>query len=354
MNTEENTRRQAENGADPDSVPGEDGSAADGWLDRLKAAVGLRGTPTVREEIAGALASEDTGLSPDERLMLANTLRLRDVKVEDVLVPRADIQAIEIGASLADLLSAFQNSGLSRMPVYRESLDDPVGLVHIKDLTRYIALTAAVSVAPGAVEDDEAEIVNGGEKTAPAFDLGRVDLTRVLSDVDLVRNILFVPPSMPVTALLASMQASRIQLALVIDEYGGTDGLVSLEDIVEMVVGDIEDEHDTEARPMIVPHGDQAFLADARADLDEVAAAIGVDLAPGEEAEDVDTIGGLIFTLLGRIPVRGELVAGPGDFEFEILDADARRIKRLRIYRRAPGGARRRVRPAQPDPEGTD
>lgn len=349
MSTDENTRPQAENGADPDSGQREDGSPSDGWLDRLKAAVGLRGSSTVREEIAGALASEDTGLSPDERLMLANTLRLRDVKVEDVLVPRADIQAIEIGASLADLLSAFQNSGLSRMPVYRESLDDPVGLVHIKDLTRYIALTAAVSAA--AATDDDSEAGNGGEKAVPVFDLGRVDLTKLLSDVDLVRNILFVPPSMPVTALLASMQASRIQLALVIDEYGGTDGLVSLEDIVEMVVGDIEDEHDTEARPMIVPHGEQGFLADARADLDEVAAAIGADLAPVEEAEDVDTIGGLIFTLLGRIPVRGELVAGPGDFEFEILDADARRIKRLRIYRRPPGGARRRVRPTQPGPD---
>ena len=183
--------------------------------------------------------------------------------------------------------------------------------------------------------------------SAPAvFDLPRVDLDRSLADADLVRNILFVPPSMPVTALLASMQGTRMQMALVIDEYGGTDGLVSLEDIVEMVVGDIEDEHDDEARPMIVPDGDGIFLADARADLDEVAAAIGADLAPGEESEDVDTIGGLVFSLLGRIPVRGELVAAPGGFEFEILDADPRRIKRLQDLPAAAPARRDRSRAA--------
>ena len=154
---------------------------------------------------------------------------------------------------------------------------------------------------------------------------------------------------MPVTALLASMQATRMQMALVIDEYGGTDGLVSLEDVVEMVVGDIEDEHDDDTGPMIVPDGDGGFLADARADLEEVATAIGADLASGEEGEDVDTIGGLVFSLLGRIPVRGELVAVPGGFEFEILDADPRRIKRLRIYRRAAGAPRPEPRRRQRD-----
>ncbi|MCB1486294.1 MAG: hypothetical protein KDJ88_02425, partial [Bauldia sp.] len=158
--------------------------------------------------------------------------------------------------------------------------------------------------------------------------------------------------------LMAKMQAQRIQMALVIDEYGGTDGLASLEDIVEMVVGDIEDEHDDEAQAMIVPDGDGVFLADARADLEDVEAAIGADLAPGEEGEDVDTIGGLVFSLLGRIPVRGELVSAPGGFEFEILDADPRRIKRLRIYRRRTGVARpeprRRPRLDTPEEEAGD
>ena len=186
------------------------------------------------------------------------------------------------------------------------------------------------------------------------LDLGRVDLSKKLSEIGIVRNVLFVPPSMPVAALLASMQASRVQMALVIDEYGGTDGLVSLEDVVEMVVGDIEDEHDGEDGPMIVQEGDGSFLADARADLDEVSAAIGTDLAKGEAGDEIDTVGGLVFSLLGRIPVRGELVSIPGDFEIEILDADPRRLKRLRIYRRPPGTAKpelRRRPKAQGEPE---
>jgi CBS domain containing-hemolysin-like protein len=180
------------------------------------------------------------------------------------------------------------------------------------------------------------------------FDLARLDLSRKLATTDLVRNILFVPPSMPVTALLASMQASHMQLALVIDEYGGTDGLVSLEDVVEMVVGDIEDEHDDDAS-MIAPEREGVFLVDARADLDDVAAAIGGDLALGEEAEDADTIGGLVVGLLGRVPVRGELVTLPGGFEAEILDADPRRIKKLRVYR-SPGQAGKAERRRRPPP----
>ncbi|WP_291748720.1 hemolysin family protein [Bauldia sp.] len=321
----------------------------------------MRGPATMREEIVDALASEDAaaGFSPEERAMIANILRLREVRVDDVMVPRADIDAVEIGISLAGLLAAFQESGHSRMPVHRETLDDPVGLVHIKDLMGYVARTAAVAATPpaGEVEAGEASGGRNGEPPA-AFDLPLVDLNKSLAEADLVRNILFVPPSMPVTALLATMQGTRMQMALVIDEYGGTDGLVSLEDIIEMVVGDIEDEHDDEARAMIIPDGDGVFLADARADLEEVEAAIGADLAPGEESEDVDTIGGLVFSLLGRIPVRGELVAAPGGFEFEILDADPRRIKRLRIYRRRTGATRpeprRRQRVSPPEEEAGD
>lgn len=329
---------------EPDSPGRSSGLAPEGWLDKLKAAVGLRGTSTIREEIADALATggEDAGFSPEERAMLANILSLREVRVDDIMVPRADIDAVEIGTSLGGLLAAFQKSGHSRMPVHRETLDDPVGLVHIKDLMSHITRVAAVG---GDSEE-------GGSE---GLDLGRVDLGLSLAEADLVRNILFVPPSMPVTALLASMQATRMQLALVIDEYGGTDGLVSLEDVIEMVVGDIEDEHDDDEGPMVVPEGDSAFLADARADLDDVSAAVGADLSGGEEGEDIDTIGGLVFSLLGRVPVRGELVSAPGGFEFEILDADPRRIKRLRI-RRKSGGARpdprrKRAAEARPDDE---
>jgi CBS domain containing-hemolysin-like protein len=328
---------------EPDSPGRSSGLAPEGWLDRLRAAVGLRGSSTIREEIVDALAtgSGDGGFSPDERAMLSNILSLREVRVDDIMVPRADIDAVEIGTSLGGLLMAFQKSGHSRMPVHRETLDDPVGLVHIKDLMSHMTRLAAIG---GDSEE-------GGSE---GFDLRRVDLTRPLAKADLVRNILFVPPSMPVTGLLASMQATRMQLALVIDEYGGTDGLVSLEDVIEMVVGDIEDEHDDDEVPMIVPEGESGFLADARADLDDVSAAVGTDLSGGEAGEDIDTIGGLVVSLLGRVPVRGELVSAPGGFEFEILDADPRRIKRLRI-RRKPSAPRqeprRKPRPADARPD---
>ena len=187
-----------------------------------------------------------------------------------------------------------------------------------------------------------------GEGATPdpaAFDLARVDLRKPLSATTLVRNILFVPPSMPVSVLLPNMQASRMQMALVIDEYGGTDGLVSLEDAVEVIVGDIEDESDEDAGPTIVPDGKGGHLVDARADLDELTAALGENLAVGETGEDVDTVGGLVFELIGRVPVRGELIAAPNGYEMEILDADPRRVKRLRIYRR-PQEQKRRLRPA--------
>jgi CBS domain containing-hemolysin-like protein len=278
--------------------------------------------------------------------MLSNILRLREVRVDDVMVPRADIDAVDIGIAVGDLLVKFRESGHSRMPVFRETLDDPVGFVHIKDLMAYIAHAAAVTPDPEKKSKRRAHA---------DLDLRRVDLARNLGEAELVRNILFVPPSMPVPALLASMQATRMQMALVIDEYGGTDGVVSLEDVIEMVVGDIEDEYDDDTGQMIVPEGDGVFLADARADLDDVAAAVGTDFALSEESEDVDTIGGLVYSLIGRIPVRGELIAVPGGFEFEILDADPRRIKRLRIYRRQSGAPRpeprRRQRAAEANSE---
>jgi len=312
---------------EPDSPGRSSGLAPEGWLDRIKAAVGLRGPHSIREEIADALASagEDAGFSPEERAMLANILALREVRVDDIMVPRADIDAVDIGITLGQLLLAFQTSGHSRMPVHRDTLDDPVGLIHIKDLMTHITRIAAIG-------GDREE---GGTE---GLDLRQVDLDQPLAGTDLVRNILFVPPSMPVTALLASMQGTRMQLALVIDEYGGTDGLVSLEDVIEMVVGDIEDEHDDDEAPKIVPEGDGTFLADARADLDDVSAAVGADLSGGEAGEDVDTVGGLVVSLLGRVPVRGELVTAPGGYEFEILDADPRRIKRLRIREKSAAG----------------
>jgi CBS domain containing-hemolysin-like protein len=304
----------------------------DNWVDKLRAAIGLKGPGSIREDLAVALATEDVaaGFSPEERAMMSNILRLREVRVDDIMIPRADIEAVDVEITLGDLFSRFRESGHSRMPVFRDSLDDPVGLVHIKDLMEYVTAAAA------------------SESDATKYDLTRVDLGRKLSETSLVRNILFVPPSMPVAVLLTNMQASRMQMALVIDEYGGTDGVVSLEDAVEVIVGEIEDESDEDAGPTVVADGKGGFLADARADLDDVKAAIGEDLAAGESNEDVDTIGGLVFNLLGRIPVRGELIAAPQGYEIEVLDADPRRLKRLRIYRRPTEQRRRR-----PTAEGT-
>jgi CBS domain containing-hemolysin-like protein len=175
----------------------------------------------------------------------------------------------------------------------------------------------------------------GRRKQLPAnLDLKAVDLSLPLSATRIARECLFVPPSMPVVDLFAKMQATRIHLALVIDEYGGTDGLVSIEDIVEQIVGEIDDEHDEDEAPSVVRQPDGSFLADARASLEDITATLGAEFDIGDAAEEVDTLGGYLFMKIGRVPVRGEVVAGPGDFEIEVADADPRRLKRLRIYRR--------------------
>ncbi len=184
------------------------------WLDRVRAAIGLKGPKSIRTDLAAALASDEitASFTPEERAMLANILRLREMRVEDVMVPRADIDAVDVTTPLSELLVTFRESGHSRMPVYRDNLDDPIGMVHIKDLMGYVT-------------------EKGGERRSNGGLAFRdIDLSRPLSEAGLVRNVLFVPPSMPVAVLLANMQASRMQMALVIDEYGGTDGLVSLED----------------------------------------------------------------------------------------------------------------------------
>src|SRR4051794_36502042 len=171
------------------------------------------------------------------------------------------------------------------------------------------------------------------EPSRVGLDLTAIDLSMPLSAARLIRDLLYAPPSMPVLDLLAKMQATRIHLALVVDEYGGTDGVISMEDIVEQIVGDIGDEHDEDLTPAITRQPDGSFLANARAGLDDVTSIIGPDFDVSEIANDVDTLGGYIATRIGRVPVRGELVPGPGQFEIEILDADPRRVKILKIYR---------------------
>ncbi|MGU3399383.1 hemolysin family protein [Brucellaceae bacterium D45D] len=278
---------------------------------------------SLREDLADALSSTashpDEAFSPEEKAMLHNILSLREIRVEDVMIPRADIEAVEVSTPLWELLELFEESGHSRMPVYAETLDDPRGMVHIRDVLNYITRQTRQKKR----EADHPQ-------TPVEFDMNRLDLNRTIGELDLMRKLLFVPPSMMASGLMARMQAAHIQMALVIDEYGGTDGLVSLEDIVEMVVGDIEDEHDDE-EIMLADEGNGVFVIDARADLDELAAKIGPSFEAGEHGEDVDTVGGLIFSVLGRIPVAGEVVQAIPGYELHVLEVDSRRVKKVRI-----------------------
>ncbi len=304
----------------------------EGWIDRLLRAFGWK-PPTARAELEevleeGAPAAE-TGFSPEEQAMLKNILGLRERRIEDVMLPRADIIAVQQDISLGDLMRVFENAGHSRLVVYNDTLDDPIGMVHIRDLIGF--MTARAAVKPATKSRRKKPLPTG-------LDLGAIDLSIPLSSTEIVRALLFVPPSMPAIDLLAKMQATRIHLALVIDEYGGTDGLVSIEDIVELIVGDIADEHDEDEAPAVVRQLDGSFIVDARASLEDVTKTIGEEFNVGADADDVDTFGGYLVTKAGRVPVRGEFVPGPGLFEIEVLDADPRRVKKVRIY---PSRARR-------------
>ncbi|MGI6245990.1 MAG: hemolysin family protein [Pseudochelatococcus sp.] len=299
----------------------------DSWIDRLLTGLGLRNDTSVRETLEEALeeGSSASDFTAQERSLLQNVLEVSELRVVDAMVPRADVIAIQADISLAEVIRAFRDAGHSRLPVYGESLDDPRGMVHIRDFLDHIA---EIGIA-----------ATGGGGDAP--DRLVVDLTAPLSTAAILRPVLYVPPSMPLMDLMVKMQATRTHMALVIDEYGGTDGLVSMEDIMEMIVGDIEDEHDEEEAPEITEAGPGVFVIDARAMLEEVSQAIGLDLDAIEVAEEVDTIGGLIVTLAGRVPDIGERIPGPYGLVFDILDADSRRLKRLRLSlegRAAAGG----------------
>ena len=245
--------------------------------------------------------------SEDVRRLLANVMRLRETRVDKVMTPRADIVAVELGASLDETLEVFRDSQHSRLPVYRETLDDPVGVVHLKDL----ALSYGFGF--GARPND--------------FSLSNH-----------LKSVLIVPPSMRIQALLQRMQATRRHMALVIDEYGGVDGLATIEDVIEQIVGEIEDEHDDAERPLWRRESSGAYLAEARAEIEDFAAATGATLMTDDIDEEVDTLGGLVFMLGDRVPERGEVLTHPLGHEFEIVDADPRKIKRLRV-RLAPPGA---------------
>ena len=301
-------------------TPGVQRESAAGLFDRLRNMF-VRSAPSVRHEIEGVLdeAANEADFTPQERTILKNVLGLHDVRVADVMVPRADVIAASAEATLGDLLDQFRDAGHSRLPVYGETLDDPKGMVHIRDLVDFLTAPAAKAIGEGAFR-------------SPPTLFDSSSLARPLSSTKILRPILYAPPSMPALDLLVKMQASRTHMALVIDEYGGTDGLVSIEDVVEAIVGDIEDEHDEIGRPDILAASDGSFVAEARAGLKDVSAAVGFDLMALPEAEGIETIGGLLAAKVGRVPGRGEIVSGVGAFEFEVLDADPRRIKRVRIH----------------------
>lgn len=288
-------------------------------MERLRSLFGLSHA-SIRDDIEEALDDTDEAgvFSAQERSMLRNVLGLHELRVGDVMVPRADIIAVSLDMTLGEVLTVFRTAGHSRLPVHGETLDDARGMVHIRDFVAHVATSA-------------------GEDTPSLMDLSHAAMARTLQDANILRPVLFVPPSMQALDLLVRMQAFRTHMALVIDEYGGTDGLVSIEDIVEVIVGDIEDEHDEDERPLIDRSADGSFVADGRASLDEVSAAVGADLAGNDDAEEVETIGGLVTSIAGRVPNRGEVVSDTEafEFEFEILDADPRRVKTVRIRRRS-------------------
>jgi len=304
-------------------TPTPSGADKPGLFDRLRALFGLQGA-SVREDIEDALEESATSddFTPQERLILKNVLSLHELRVADVMVPRADIVSVRADATLGEVLSIFRTAGHSRIPVYGDTLDDPRGMVHIRDFVDFLAKVADPAGAP---------------ESAKLSGLNGVDLTTPLSLARILRPVLFAPPSMPALDLLVKMQAMRTHIALVIDEYGGTDGLVSIEDIVETIVGDIEDEHDLDETPQIEAAPDGSFIVDARATLDAVAQAVDAPMDTLVDLEEVDTIAGLVSALAGHVPARGEIIQLGEGLECEVLDADPRRVKKIRIRKSVAG-----------------
>jgi CBS domain containing-hemolysin-like protein len=288
------------------SVPPEGDGPLQSLLNWLRQWRGARnGETSFRDELEELIEEHgdaEQPIDPHERRLLVNILKLHELTAADVMVPRVDIIALAIDTPFQQAAKDMVENGHSRVPVYNETLDDVVGMVHIKDLLPYA--------------------VDG--RTAP--------LTA------LVRKVLFVAPSLPALDLLLQMRLSRVHMALVVDEFGGTDGLITIEDVIEEIVGEIEDEHDDADQPKLIERPDGTLIAEARTPIAALQERIPVPLLPPDQEEDVDTLGGLVFTLAGRVPMRGEVIRHPAGFDFEVLDADPRRVKRLRV-RGLPVGA---------------
>jgi CBS domain containing-hemolysin-like protein len=257
---------------------------------------GRRSDDPVRDAIEELMEDDDDNASMNthERLLLGNILHLRDVTAYDVMIPRADIIAVEVETPLSEVVDLVAQCGHSRLPIFRDTLDDVMGMIHIKDVLPIVSKGRSVSL-------------------------------RHLS-----RRVLFVSPAIRVLDLLLEMRLKRTHMALVVDEYGGIDGLVTIEDLIEQIVGEIEDEHETDSDPEMLISADGTLSADARVALEDFEERFG-SLFSEEEKEDTDTLGGLLFRMIGRVPVRGELISHPSGLEFEVVDADPRRIRRLRL-----------------------
>lgn len=319
MNDSDSLSPRATTASEPPSSPASVPARGQSIWHRVKAML-ARGTVSLRDDLQVALdeqgSAETADFSESERTILANVLKLSNVSVADVMVERSDIQAIEADVNLGTLITRFREVRHSRLPVYDDNLDNILGFIHVKDALAKIT-----------------EPVTDPAKDVPVKLVSSV-LKQKIIRLDLTRDAMFVPTFMPVGDLLQSMRASRVHMAIVVDEYGGTDGLVTIEDLLEAVVGEIEDEHDELAASLIRKVGVDTYIADARAELSDVRTMLGPEFDPGDYAEDVDTIGGLVFDLAGHVPKRGERVNKLDGFEFEILAADSRRIKRLRIRKK--------------------
>ena len=294
---------QERNGSPRPAEEREDSSIVRSIADWLQSGRGRGGEATWQETVEEFIEEEDDvadQISDEERSLLLNLLRFGGLSVEEAMVPRSDIVAIPVDAPLADVIALLKKEGHSRMPVYRGTLDDVAGMVHVRDVLAFWG-------------DEE-----------------RFQLAEVM------REILFVPPSMPVVNLLGKMRQTRLHMAVVVDEYGGADGLVTIEDLVEEIVGEIEDEHDVAARP-IIERTDGTFDIEARTPLEEVAERLGVSFGDADDLEDIETLGGLVTSLAGRVPARGETVHHDAGVEILVLDADPRRVKRLRLRRSSSG-----------------
>ncbi|MCG8492171.1 MAG: hemolysin family protein [Sneathiellales bacterium] len=277
-------------------------NTGNGFFSRLLRFFGLssQADSSVRSTLEELIEEHDDpeqAINAAEKAMLTNILSISDLSIRDVMIPRADIEAIDLSLSLEEVVSRFSETSHSRLPVYEDTLDNVVGMFHIKDLINF-----------------------WGQPTKTNWQ-------------NFKREILFVPPSMTVQDLLLKMRATHIHMANVVDEFGGIDGLVTIEDLVEEIVGDIEDEHDEQEGPLIFVSANGSIEADARASIEDLESLLEIDLLPEEEDEDVDTVGGLVFQLAGHIPTRGEIIHHVSGLDFEVIDADPRKVKRIRVRR---------------------